>query len=78
MGFYYGVSCILFGKFVVNVVCFCLLLSSHGIEAAREMKVEMASHDHLHGLDVSSVLHNLQQIRLKLVANGIGLTPQMG
>lgn len=75
MEFHCRISCNSLAKFVVNVVCFCLVLSSHGIEGAdREIKVERTSHDRLNGFVVDS----LQEIRTKLVANGIGLTPQMG
>lgn len=75
MGFYYRISCNLLAMFVVNVVVFCLLFSSHGIEvAAEEIKVERTSDDLRNGF----VLDSLQEIRTKLLANGIGLTPQMG
>ncbi|WOH03375.1 hypothetical protein DCAR_0622772 [Daucus carota subsp. sativus] len=71
MGFYCRFSC----RLLVSLVCFWLFVTSYsGIEAAEEIKVERTADDQLNGF----VLDNLQEIRMKLVANGIGLTPQMG
>ncbi|KAL8111023.1 hypothetical protein AgCh_026691 [Apium graveolens] len=76
MEFYYRISCNSLAVFLVNVVCFCLVFSSdHGSgAAAKGIKVERTSDDRVNGF----VLDSLQEIRTKLVKNGIGLTPQMG